>query len=92
MRMCKKAGAAGNRAAPKKTPGPEEKNNIEYYEARSSITGPCGHKHKTKALAEKCARSFAARYRRKNPLNVHTYWHVDSVDSNQVRKRVSEDL
>ncbi len=65
---------------------------ILFYEARSTITGPCGHKHNTKEAAEKCARSFAAKHRRRNPLNVHTYWHVDSVDSNSVRKRVSEDL
>jgi hypothetical protein len=87
--MCKKA--TGSKIAPKET-DPTDHNVIEYYEARSTITGPCGHKHKTKEMAEKCARSFAANYRRKNPLNVHTYWHVDSVDRLQVRRRVSDDL
>jgi hypothetical protein len=65
---------------------------VLYYEARSTITGPCGHRHNTKEAAEKCARSFAAKHRRLNPSNAHTYWHVVSVDSNTVRRRVSEDL
>jgi hypothetical protein len=92
MRMCKRTGVAGSKVTAKKSPESGEQSAVEYYEARSTITGPCGHKHKTKEMAEKCARSFAAKYRRKNPLNVHTYWHVDSVDRLQVRRRVSDDL
>lgn len=65
---------------------------VLYFEARSTITGPCGHKHNTKEAAEKCARSFAAKHRRRDPSKVHTYWHVVSVDSNTVRRRVSDDL
>jgi hypothetical protein len=91
MNMGNRETAGGSKVTVKKAQVPE-RNAVEYYEARSTITGPCGHKHKTKELAEKCARSFAARYRRKNPLNVHTYWHVASVDRNHVRRRVSDDI
>jgi hypothetical protein len=77
---------------PSKRGGSAEREAVLYYEARSVITGPCGHRHGTIEAAEKCARSFAANHRRKNPLNEHTYWHVASVHANGVRRRAGEDL
>ncbi|WP_019177578.1 hypothetical protein [Methanomassiliicoccus luminyensis] len=70
----------------------ERATSVLYYEARSTIAGPCGHRHGTKEAAEKCARSFAAKHRRLHPLNKHTYWHVAAVGERGVRRRVTEDL
>lgn len=89
--MCRKAGSAAKKSEGKRSTT-EAEASIEYYEARSTVTGPCGHKHKTREMAEKCARSFAANYRRKNPNNVHTYWHVASVDRNGIRRRAGDDV
>lgn len=85
-----KLGTAGEGA--RRSGAKEDDEPVLFYEARSTIAGPCGHRHGTKEAAEKCARSFAARHRRLHPRSKHTYWHVASVHEHQVRRRVSEDL